>query len=68
MTAKLIPTLEPPLSLLAKLGSILVHVDEASGASGHDFDWIAVRSLMADSEVQAWLTSMDAMGFLPKKR
>jgi hypothetical protein len=45
-----------------------VHVDEASGASGHDFDWIAVRSLMADSEVQAWLISMDAMGFLPKKR
>lgn len=58
----------PPIGLLCKLGSIVVHVDEGAGAGGHDFDWVAVRSLIADREVQDWLTGMDAAALLPKRR
>lgn len=58
----------PPVGLLAKLGSIIVHVDEAAGEGGHEFDWVAIRSLMADREVQEWLVAMGNKGLLPKKR
>lgn len=58
----------PSLGLLAKLGSILVHVDEGAGEGGHEFDWAAVRSLLADREVQDWLVGMGRAGFLPVKR
>ena len=58
----------PPIRLLAKLGSIVVHVDEGCGEGGHQFDWSAVGSLIADREVQDWLTAMDSKGLLPKRR
>ena len=58
----------PPIGLLCKLGSIVVHVDEGSGTGGHHFDWQAVRSLIADREVQEWLAGMDAKALLPKRR
>jgi hypothetical protein len=60
--------LKPSVSLLVKLGSILVHVDEAISPTGHPFDAHTVHTLMADPEVGAWLKSMDTMAFLPKKR
>lgn len=65
---EMVDTFAPPIGLLAKLGSIIVHVDEGSGQGGHQFDWVVVRSLIADREVQDWLEGMDAKGFLPKRR
>lgn len=59
---------KPSVGLLAKLGSIAQHIDEASGENGHEFDLVAVRSLLADSEVMAWLDKMDKQGLLPRKR
>lgn len=50
--------LTPAPSLIAKVGSILVHVEEGAGADGHHYDWIAVRSLLADREVQDWLDGL----------
>lgn len=58
----------PPVGLLCKIGSIIVHFDEGAGTGGHDFDWTAARSLLADREVIEWLEGMDAKGLLPKKR
>jgi hypothetical protein len=58
----------PPVALLAKIGSILVHIEEASGEGGHEFDWIAIRSLLADREVQEWLDGMGLAGLVPRKR
>lgn len=54
--------------LLCKLGSILVHVEEGTSADGHAFDVIALRSLMADPEVRAWLREMDKLALVPVKR
>lgn len=58
----------PPIGLLCKLGSIVVHVDEATGDRPHEFDWTAIRSLLADREVQGWIKGMTKAGFMPVKR
>ena len=58
----------PPLTILVKLGSIAVHVDEMLSDNGHPFDDIAVHSLLSDPELIDWMALMDAAGFLPKKR
>lgn len=65
---EMVDVFAPPVGLLCKLGSIIVHMDEGAGAGGHDFDWTAARSLLADREVQQWLKGMDAKGLLPKRR
>ena len=60
-------TLTP--SLASKLGSIAQHVDEGLlGPRGHPFDLEALRTLLADPEVSAWLGQMYAMAMLPVKR
>lgn len=58
----------PPIGLLCKLGSIVVHVDEATGDRPHEFDWTAIRALLADRDVQAWIEGMTKAGFMPVKR
>lgn len=59
---------KPEVSLLCKLGSIVVHVDEGLGPQGHPFDTIALRSLIEDPDVKTWLVQMDKLAMLPKKR
>ena len=60
--------LHPPLSLLVKLGSALVHADEFMSPGGHKFDKAALDTVANDVEVEEWLKAMDSMGFLPKRR
>jgi hypothetical protein len=60
--------LNPSPAVLAKIGSIVVHVDEALSPDGHSFDFTALRALIADPEVQDWLTGMSAMALVPRKR
>lgn len=60
--------LKPPASLLVKLGSIAVHVDEMLSPDGHAFDREAIKSLLTDPEVIEWTAAMDKLAFLPKKR
>jgi hypothetical protein len=57
---------EPSLPLLCKLGSIVVHCDEARSPSGHNLDLLALDTLLADPEVKNWISSMGAL--LPLKR
>lgn len=56
------------MSLLVKLGSIAVHVDEMLSPGAHDYDRIAVLGLLKDPEVVEWITAMDRMAMVPKKR
>lgn len=60
--------LKPSLSLLVKLGSIAVHVEEMLSPKGHDFDKTAIDSLLTDAEVIEWRKAMDNMAMLPVKR
>lgn len=60
--------LTPPATLLIKLGSLAVHVDEYLSPGGHQFDRTVIEGLIADTEVKEWLVLMDKLAFLPKKR
>lgn len=52
--------------LAAKVGSILVHVEEALSLDGRDVDWQAVFVLMNDPEVKAWIKELGTL--VPRKR
>lgn len=61
-------TLNPSPMLLAKLGSIIVHVEEMLSPKGHAFDKVALEQLMLDPDVREWLAEMDALAMVPRKR
>jgi hypothetical protein len=60
--------LKPSAALLCKLGSIAVHTEEFLSPDGHPFDKVALNTLLSDPDIKAWLSAMDAMAMLPKKR
>lgn len=60
--------LNPTLSLLCKLGSLAVHVEEMLSYNGHAFDRAAMEGLIEDEEVQQWLTKMSDLALVPLKR
>ena len=60
--------LKPSLSLLTKLGSIAVHVEEMLSPHGHAVDVSALQALQDDPEVIEWRAGMDILALLPKKR
>jgi hypothetical protein len=60
--------MKPSPALLVKLGSIIVHFDEATEPGAHEFDLHTARQLLADPEVAAWMKAMTAAAMLPVKR
>lgn len=60
--------MNPDAALLVKLGSIIVHFDEATSPNGHDFDINTARTLLADPDVKAWIDAMTKAAMLPQKR
>lgn len=60
--------LKPTPALLAKLGSLIVHVEEGSNAGGHEFDWSVVQMLIADQDVMDWVVSMEKLALVPVLR
>lgn len=60
--------LNPSPGLLCKLGSIAVHADEFLSPDGHQFDADAIRALLKDPEVSAWIGQMGAAAMVPRKR
>lgn len=60
--------LQPELSLLIKLGSLAIHVEELLSSKGHQFDKIAIEQILSDAQVKEWIRAMDKQAFLPVKR
>jgi hypothetical protein len=60
--------IKPSVALLSKLGSIVVHLDEALSTDGHYFDKVSLEQLQQDAEVKEWVKQMDGMALIPKKR
>lgn len=60
--------LQPEVRLLVKLASIAIHAEEMMSASGHHFDAVVLKQLLADREVTDWLKEMDKLALIPKKR
>jgi hypothetical protein len=55
--------------LLAKIGSIVGHVEELRSPHGNErFDGGAIDGLLSDPQVQAWLTDMRALALIPQPR
>ena len=66
MSLTLDEALKPSPSLLSKIGSILVHVDEMLSPQGHEIDKFIVDQLLKDAEITDWIKSMGPL--LPLKR
>lgn len=62
------PTKDVAVTVLIKLGSIAIHAEEMMSPKGHEFDRVALNSLLRDPEIKQWLAAMDRLAFLPKKR
>jgi hypothetical protein len=60
--------LTPSPSLLCKLGSLAVHVDEFLSPDAHHFDKAAISQLLTDAEVTDWLSEMGKLSLIPVKR
>ena len=60
--------LQPEPSVLAKLASFVVHVDEFNSPNGHDYDMEAVKALLQDDELNHWIIAMRHIGMAPMKR
>lgn len=60
--------IKPNLSLLVKLGSIVVHVEEMLSETGHHFDISVIKTALADPEIKAWIVQMNELALLPLKR
>lgn len=60
--------LAPSATVLVKLGSIAVHVEEMLSKNGHEVDRIALDQLLADPELKVWMSAMNSMALLPVKR
>lgn len=64
----IVQKIELPVSLRLKLGSLIVHCEEATSANAHDFDLHAISGLLQDPEVVAFKEETAKMGILPVKR
>jgi hypothetical protein len=61
--------LYPLPSLLCKLASIAVHIEEGlDPKKQHPFDVTALKSVLNDAEVQEWMKAMTKLGLAPIKR
>ena len=54
-------------SLEVKLASLVVHGQEFTSPSGHSFDLEAMKTILADPEVNEWLATIPEV-LLPVKR
>lgn len=59
---------QPSVSLLTKLGTIIVHLEEMLNHTGHPYDLVTLTSLYADPEIQEWRKAMEKQSLLPLKR
>lgn len=61
--------LRPSLAVGLKLASLAVHADELLSAGGSvEFDGAAIRGLLADPDVAAYLALLEPHALLPKRR
>lgn len=60
--------LKPDVATLTKLGSIARHAQELASPTGHAFDLEALRALLEDPDVVAWLEAADELALLPVAR
>lgn len=68
MAKKKTDPLKPSADVLVRLGSALVHAEEAISPNGRPVDYSEFAKLMADPLVVEWIKGMNSMALLPVKR
>lgn len=69
MTQSRSPLADLRPDLLAKLGSIIGHVQELRSPLGDEtFDGAAIDALLCDPQVRSWLADMRAIAMIPLPR
>ena len=58
----------PTATLLAKLGSAIVHAEEFLSADGQAVDQTAFQTILEDPTVQEWLEQMAGYALVPLRR
>ena len=60
--------LKPSNTILIKLGSLFVHIEEALSDKAHHFDIAVIKQALVDKELTEWIKGMDKLALIPKKR
>lgn len=61
--------LQPSVSVGILLASLAVHVEELMSPTGNaEFDGVAIRGILANPEVKAYLDTLRPLSLLPEKR
>ena len=60
--------LKPSVSILCKLGSLFIHIEEVLSKEAHEFDIAAIKQILNDEEVKEWILEMDKLALITKKR
>jgi hypothetical protein len=60
--------LKPTPALLAKLGSLIYHLEEAMDSGGHPDDLQAAVTLREDPDIKEWFQGMAELALVPVKR
>ncbi len=60
--------LKPSNTILIKLGSLFIHIEESLSDKAHHFDITVIKQALADEELREWIKGMDKLALLPKKR
>lgn len=60
--------LQPDVATLAKLASMVAHAKELLGPNGHEFDRIALLSLIEDEGVVRWMAGMRELALVSEPR
>ncbi len=63
-----VDAMNPKLSVLVKLGSLLMHYQEFLSPQAHHTDRLAIQTLEKDHEVIEWVKAMQDLSLLPVKR
>jgi hypothetical protein len=61
-------SLKPTPAVLRKLGGIILRSAEIASPTGPALDKLALNALIADRDVQDWLTGMSDLALLPARR
>lgn len=60
--------LKPSPAVLVRLGSALIHAEEAMSPTGEEVDRFGFAQLMKDPLVVEWIEGMNGLAMLPVKR
>ena len=63
-----LPLMDIPITLVAKLGSLVVHVQEYLSRNSNPVDRSAIETIINDPEINAWVKELEKDALVAVKR